>query len=743
MFEKLRQNLSRLIAPAKNSMNLAQDYLKYGAKVMTPDWTQVVMREEDLYTGYSYAAIRNRANAVAQIAISHIKTDSKKEGLEHPYLEVIESSPTFTDYQFWYNISTYLDLEGVFYLMAIRNFQGSRFGDIKEFKLLNPYRIRRVIDPATLEVAGYVETKGGLVREIPKEMIIEMRELNPFDENKNYAMTDAAKESQFTMKTAGDYTRHTLKHNINAPGILTTDVALADEEFENFAARVKKNTKGEPIFGNGKGSITWNAMNIDLSKSALGDVNEVNQQQLFSIAGVSKTIMGIEQSGTTRETANVQRDLMVGSQTIPRIQLVIDALNQDYRNHYPQEYATTDVDICVDNPTKTDHDSDIKATQVRQSEFDLYTSLIDSGYDPVLSAKYVNGEIGIEEIGEPDPTKVKTVTLPAATQVEDPNNPGMDMAGNPMPAANSLKKKDHTHLNARSKAMTASMKRQESYLKNSVINVDKRIVANVISKLEKTTNAYEVISDLITARDKNLILSELELVLKTFYTTNIAEQGSAAMKRRAAELKLLGTFTFDNLTKKYVRELSEKVSESHVDAVLGEMLTTTRQGALEGLSQKQLANNVRQKYSAVGENSATAVARTETNRAFTRAQYEADRQMIEQNDLQGRAYKTWVTRSANPCVYCQSLEDEGPIPFDEPFVDLGGSITVGDKSLAVDFESLEAGNAHTNCSCEYKLVIQPRNSLETENGIIKEKLENSERQRKEVDTIIEQVLKDL
>ena len=38
-------------------------------------------------------------------------------------------------------------------------------------------------------------------------MIIEMAELNPFDEDKPFAMTDAAKDSQFTIKTADDYTR--------------------------------------------------------------------------------------------------------------------------------------------------------------------------------------------------------------------------------------------------------------------------------------------------------------------------------------------------------------------------------------------------------------------------------------------------------------------------------------------------------------------------------------------------------
>ena len=63
--------------PAKNSMSvpLGQEFLRYGNRnVMAADWSQVVMSDQDLYTGYMYAAVTKRARRTAQIAGEWVKT---------------------------------------------------------------------------------------------------------------------------------------------------------------------------------------------------------------------------------------------------------------------------------------------------------------------------------------------------------------------------------------------------------------------------------------------------------------------------------------------------------------------------------------------------------------------------------------------------------------------------------------------------------------------------------------------
>lgn len=689
MLKQFRKSLAKFIAPALNSMSLPSQFLRYGnRKPMLPDWTEVVMSDEDFYTGYSYAAITKRANKVAQIALNNVTTESKQDDFEHPYLGIINKSSSFSDYEFWRDLSIYTDLEGVFYLLAVRNFDGDRYGDIQYFKILNPYNVRRILDPETLEVKGYVETRMGYIREIPKELIISKRDLNPFDENRTYSITDGAKENQFTLKTSKDFTRHALKHNINAPGVLTTDVILEEPEFVNFTERVKNHTKGEPIFGNGKGAITWESMAMDIPK-AMPEIADSNRDELFAVFGMSKTMMGIEESGTTRDTSRVQREIFIEDQIIPRIQMILDALNQDYIDHYPQEYARTGAEMSVDNPMAVDHEADIKDTEAKQKQADLYDSLLKAGYDPDLVAQYVDGKIGVDKLGIPDRPAVPAQLLGAG-----------DDSGS-----------EENHLHVKKNAvedenLSGIITQQQGALENAIVNIDQELTAIAITRVEKATNAFEEESDVITPTEKKAKINELEAVLVAFYGIVMSLRGGEVMRSRMGEFGLAGTFTLDAAVKRYIKDVSKKVATSHINTVSNDIYKTAREVALTGADQREIVNAIKEKYAQViSETRAKTISRTETNRAFTRAQYDADREFIKQNKLGKRAYKRWVTRSGNPCEFCQSLSDEGLIPFSQDFRGLGSSITVDGKTLDIDFEALQAGNAHPNCSCIYELVI--------------------------------------
>lgn len=389
------------------------DFLKYGnrGRIMWDESSKVKMSDVEFYTGYSYAAINNRANKVAQLAEENLKTEasedlmekakSKDETLVHPYLELVDKSDDFTNYEFWYNISTYLDLEGVYYLMAVRAVSPELVGNIQSFIMLNPYNIQRVIDKETMKVGGYIETVNGMQREIPKEMIIEVRKLNPFSNDTNFAMTDAAKDSQFTLRQASDYTRSSLKNNLSAPGIITTDVLMDRENFQNFQARVMSQEKGVPLFGNGAGSINYESMQIDMDKAALSEITSINRDQLFAVSGVSKTTMGIEESGTTRDVSKTQRDKFIEDHIMPQLQLIFDALNQDYKKYYKKEWESNKYKIVLDNPLTVDKESEVVDVKLRSDEYYLTTQLVEVGYEYDLASKYALGEISLKELGEP------------------------------------------------------------------------------------------------------------------------------------------------------------------------------------------------------------------------------------------------------------------------------------------------------------------------------------------------------
>lgn len=705
MLNSLRKNLAKFISPALNAMSLPNQFLRFGNRDrVVGNWDEVMIADQDLYTGYAYAAIRNRATYVSHIASEQVKTKDEDEGqeLRHPYLDLIENSKSFSEFAFWYQISTYLDLEGVYYLYVNRAYNESRtsgtgkYGNPQKFVLLNPYQITRVLKQDTLEVGGYIENRKGFQREIAPENIIEIRELNPFDQDTPFSMTDAAKESQFTLKTSSNYTRQTIRNNINAPGILSTDVILDEPRFENFKARVVNHTKGEPIFGNGAGAVDWQSMSIDLSKAALKDTNEINRDALLSTSGVSKTIMSIEQSGVTRDTARVQKDLFIEGQILPRIQLILDALNLDYRNRYEKLYTEQPMYLCVENPQEVDQAAEKTRTEVQKLNLELYMDLLSKGYAPKKAAAFLNGDIGVEGLGKP---KELPKSEDAETDTDKPDD-------TQPPAAEQSKKKDNKLENEQQ----SEVDQQKSQLKNAIVNIEQQIVIAAINKVEK--NSYEEQTDVVSQRKKNSFIDELALVLSAFYTVVFQIKGHQTMDERIASLGYMAIFRLDRTATSYIKDMSSKVAESHVNTVINDILETARKAALEGLSQSEIVSKIKTEFTTdISTTRAETIARTETNRAFTQAQYNADRQFISQNKLQKRAYKRWKTRSGNPCGFCEALAGEGLIPFDLNFRDLGEEVVVAGedgktKTLNITFESLEAGNAHPNCSCIYELVIQ-------------------------------------
>ena len=421
------KNALAAFVKTNNSVSDPNAFLRYGKK-MPSTWSTPEITDEDFYTGYGYAVINKRANRSVVLGKKYLFTSAKEDitkkanesnvKIEHPYLKLVHDSIDFAERDFWYDISTYLDLEGIYYLMAVRTvIQNGRVGNIQKFVLLNPYNVRQVVNSKG-ELGGYVEhdkTRGERV--IPKEMIIPIRLLNPFDNSKSYSLADAARDSQFTMKQANDFAREAIDGNLNAPGILSSAIELPDDQFDNFVARAKGHNRGEPIFGNGAGTVAWTDMQTDLDKAALDKINSISRDSLLAVSGLSKTGVGVEESGTGREVSRTQKDDFTENAVMPQIENIIDALNLDYRKNYPDEYAKNNYVIALSNPLETDRDAEQAAVDIRSSQFDLQAKLVTTGYSYEVASKFASGDLNITEIGEP--TEVVEPVVPPA----DPTTP--------------------------------------------------------------------------------------------------------------------------------------------------------------------------------------------------------------------------------------------------------------------------------------------------------------------------------
>ncbi len=829
-FKKIVSDFTRA---SNSTSNIGNQFLRQGnRKTMSQDWSSVLMSDQDIYTGYPYGIINKRANKLAYLAISNLHTDTSKDistkdaekGIVHPYLQLIDKSPSFSNFKFWHDISVFLDLEGVYYVMAVRNFENNndstRYGDIQDFEMLNPYNIRRVVNARTLELGGYVEHRNGLSREIPKEMIIEIKDLNPFDENDPYSMTDALTNAQFTLKQANDYTRHSLKNNLSAPGAISTDVVLEDQQFSNFVNRITNQEKGMPLFGNGAGSIKWDPMQIEMDKAALDKITDINRSELFAVSGVGKTNLAIEESGTTRETAKVQKDLLTEDHTIPKLQLIIDALNQDYKNKYPKEHEKTGYTITIQSPLGVDKDSELKDIKIRSDTVALYNSMVDDGYNPEIAAQFINGEIQLKDIGMPQKPVSQKDDKTIIEEDKDDSRPSESGEKNALLIKNSQeliistiesklksledkinnkivinveKEKKITVDNAEKKAdnlqpiektnqqnnpvvttdtviirnavdddSQSVIDTQQGRLENGIQNIEGEVVGKILSKVQKTKNAFEEQSDVMSARDKATFINELTLVLATYYLSLFPAFANQLIKTRAQEFGQQGNFRMTKAIERYIQVTARRASDSHINTIINDIQKTAhevyeeelarhlkdakdagksgaesyeyaRKRALEGASQQRIISEITTKYQDISKNRAKTIARTETNRAFTQSQFQADLQFLKDTGLMDSAYKQWVTRSENPCPYCLELASRGPIPFDENFESLGAELhydytkkngEIVKRTLKIDYEDLEAGNAHVNCQCKYKLIIKDANGNFVENGFRFVKIEN-------------------
>lgn len=418
-------------------------FLRMGnRRVMPSDWSVPELSDKDFYTNYGWAVVNKRANRGVTLGKNYLFTNANDKIIEtanekgtkvtHPYLDLIRSSTDFSERDFWYNISTYLDLEGVYYLMAVRTVTKTGLvGNIQKFVLLNPYWTRPVCNVNGV-VGGYVENNPYLgSREIPKEMIIPIKLLNPFDPTRPYSLADAARDSQFTLKQANDYARESISGNLNAPGIISSGIELPDDQFDNFVERIKHHGRGEPVFGNGVGTVNWVDMQVDLDKAALDDINSISRDTLFAVAGVSKSGMGVEEAGAGREVSRTQKDDFTENAVMPQIENIIDALNLDYRVYYNSTWTKNSYSIALDNPLATDREAEQLDVTIRTTEFALLQTLVDAGYEQDIAAKYAKGLISVTDLGEPtnDPKPDPVPPQPDQTPEgdgEDPNQPQPD-----------------------------------------------------------------------------------------------------------------------------------------------------------------------------------------------------------------------------------------------------------------------------------------------------------------------------
>ncbi len=396
--------------PITTTNSIANDFLRRGAvKALNRIRQDKKYDPEATIRGYLYAALNYRKENFAAYAEDNITSEDKfSQGLVHPYLNLIENSKTEDVYEFWRDIINDYDMRGEAYIFLLRRVvykEKKQDGKRREVEHIGLPTAIEQLDAQTMEILrngeqeiiGYRQHVDAThIREFLPEQIIRVYNKHPLDVRKTLSIFDACKDYQYTINKGSEYAQATLLNNTNTPGILSTETQLTDEEYDNLVARINGHEAGKLMVTDGVSKLNFTPIATNLDTVALPDLTDVNRQTIFAVTGTSKTVLGIEESGTTRDTAKVQEAKFNKKTIRPLVKRFISALNFDFRVNYPERFKSTGVKLVLKNAVDPAEDAERYNTQ--KALFDSTLEIVYSGYSKETAQAFMNGEIDFTEL---------------------------------------------------------------------------------------------------------------------------------------------------------------------------------------------------------------------------------------------------------------------------------------------------------------------------------------------------------
>lgn len=426
----INYNRQQLLASQRNEATKydLSSWLSSGVvgKTLRNKTSDVKIEPEHLYRGYGYGIINSITKTGIVTAEENVRTTcssaererlaKNNDQIEHPYKKLWQNSPYFSEYDFWKQFLTYIQLNGEFYIYmnrkriagASRYKAGTRnlMFPTNYMKLLNPNEMK----PKTYDSDGNVvewqrtiksKTNVGqnLVQVFPAYQIIRVSEFDPLDPAKPYSLLDATKENLFTLENAKDFTRHALVSNVNAPGIIAVNGEFeTQEQFDNYVAMLQNHEKGEWIIAAGNAETKAQELSQNLDGASQEKIRAIERDEMLVTTGISKSVLGIETTGLTRDVAATQKLTFVEKTVVPYIKLMLETLNFDYRVNYAGDFNENKYILRVTTPSTSDKTQELKELEVREAEYAMVQRYVDRGYTRKSAAQFVRGEIDVEQL---------------------------------------------------------------------------------------------------------------------------------------------------------------------------------------------------------------------------------------------------------------------------------------------------------------------------------------------------------
>lgn len=687
---------------------------------------------EEIYQGYIFGAIKKTRNQVAKILANSIEVYDPTQGNpddapalqeRHPYMDAIDAAP-MDNSLFFAGIASYIIVLGEAFVDA--GLRTMAFGNIKptaSFELLQSNRVTRTYDDdGNLKTYKLVEKlPSGLDR--PKHFVptnvIPIIDLNPWDLRKGYGMIRPIVDKVALENMATKLQTAVLANGIKAPGVLSSKEKLEKDDYEDLKNQVDTrytsndmDKAGTPIVTNG-GFLDYKSLLEDLDKLAMVKIRGMNRDAFFAALSVSKTILGIEESGTTREVARVQREQFILDACMPIAESILNAFNQDYINNYPKDYQAKPRKMRAVAPIEKDLEQEKAEAEINKQKAETFKTYVEAGMDPQQAAK----KSGIElEQGE----TIKIVERPTNNKIEltaeqlAQVSRGRNDAAGAAPVFN-VDNSSHVHQhnpgdlaqsakNELTEKELGKIQRAEDKMREDVRKLDTELGERYITQVNN-----------IEQEQMAAYIASLTEVLVSYYAVAMPIFGNHRAKLTAADFNVdPHQFIFNEAVRTIIEERLAKVANGHFQTINEQLTKIINDGTRDSIPRDQIIKTVKEHVdNRVATWEVERLVQTEVSNAYNQATYLSDRQFITDNGYTGKAYKVWRTNSPKPCPFCVATEGTR-VPFDDNFYNVG-QVAEGMETKAdgrqkqvfypVRFVDVNAGGLHPNCHCDYKLEI--------------------------------------
>jgi HK97 family phage portal protein len=305
--------------------------------------------------------------------------------VKHPALTLLNTpNPFYTRQEYVATGQQHLDLTGESWTVI------SRIGEVPaELWNLRPDRIT-VVESAAEFLLGYVYTdEDGKEWGIRKEDMLSIRKPHPKDPYRGLSPVQSILDNAYASKAGTQYQGTFLANGARPGGIVKLKRHMEDEEFEDFVDRFNFNHRGAGNAGKTAFMDSDEAEWIDVKPYTMADMQFVeganlNRDTIMLAYRMSKFVLGITETGVTRTVAEAS-DVWFGSkQTMPRLDMWQQMLNNDFLPQFPNYQY--DLEFVYDNPVPQDREA-IRAD--KQAAVDMYIKLTSAGVDPIDAAMYV------------------------------------------------------------------------------------------------------------------------------------------------------------------------------------------------------------------------------------------------------------------------------------------------------------------------------------------------------------------